>query len=106
MKKSAPLVLRDQASSLLVSDVRSKLGEIFDTVYYRDQSYIISRKRKTLAWIVSNKLMSAIDQLLTSDAGLAETISILMDSQIKDTIVQSRKESDKGQLISVDEAFS
>ncbi len=106
MSKLSPGSLLSHAHSLSTLELRADLGEILNTVHYQNKTYMITRKNKPLAWLISDRIAGALDQLLRSDSGIAETFALLLDQQALSTIKKSRSESDEGKNIPIDKAFS
>ncbi len=80
-------------------DVRQRLGELLELVYYRAHQYRILRKNKPMARLVSEPLMQAIEALIAKDSALADTLVLMVNDEMKALINKSRKELSAGQKI-------
>ncbi len=86
-------------------DVRRQLGELLERTYYQAQQYRIIRNNKPMARLVGEPFMQAIEQLMESDSALADTIALMLNGEVQETIKTSRDEIQVGKKIPIEEAF-
>ena len=86
--------------------LRQRMGEILETVCYRDSQYVITRKNKKMAYLVSNRFMSVLDRIMMEDKSLRDTIAIMMNEDLQAELKSSFEDKNAGKVVSLDEAFS
>ena len=58
-----------------------------------------------MARLVGEPFMQAIEQLMESDSALADTIALMLNGEVQETIKTSRDEIQVGKKIPIEEAF-
>ena len=86
-------------------DVRQHLGELLERVYYQAHQYRIVRKDKAMARLVSEPLMQALDELMERDSGLADTLAIMTNPEVKAGIEKSRRAFAAGERLLIADAL-
>lgn len=94
-----------QTSTIPAIKVRQNLGELLELAYYQNKQFQIARRNKLMARIVSENFMAAIDELIESDPGLADTLAIMLNPEIHKAIIQGHKEYQAGNVVSFEDAF-
>jgi antitoxin (DNA-binding transcriptional repressor) of toxin-antitoxin stability system len=86
-------------STLSSMQLRTKLGEILERVYYRGEQFQIVRKDKPMARIVSDLLMQQFDELIATDPALADTLALMMNEEVQVAIREGQMEIKSQKLI-------
>ena len=94
-----------QTATISALKARQNLGELLELTYYQNQQFTIARKDKPMARLVSENFMMAIDELIETDPGLADTLAIMLNPEISEAINQSRKEYEAGEAIPIEEVL-
>jgi prevent-host-death family protein len=92
-----------QTPSLNISEARDKLMELTERAHYRFEQFRITRHNKPLARIVSDEYMQVIDQLIEADAGLADTIALMLNQDALNAIKESMEAVQRGEIVSMRE---
>lgn len=79
--------------------LRNNLGSLVEQAHYTNTQIRLTRHNKPLARIVGERFMKKLDQLLTDDPGLRETLEIMLDRDLPDDLLASRKEAKAGKLV-------
>jgi prevent-host-death family protein len=85
--------------TLNISEARDKLSELMERAHYRFEQIRIVRKDKPLARIVSDEYMEAIEQLISTHPGLADTIALMLNAEALTAIEESIKEAARGERL-------
>jgi prevent-host-death family protein len=86
-------------------DARHRLGELLERVYYQSKQYRIVRKNKAMARLVSESMMDAIDQIIESDPGFADTLALMLNKEAKASIAMSRQEIAEGKKVPIEQVL-
>jgi len=90
-------------------EFRKRLSELLELAYYKNEPVHISRSGKPMARLVGEPTMQAleeiIDYIIENDPALADTLAIMVDDDIRDAIMQGRKEWEAGERIPIEEAL-
>lgn len=81
-----------QRINISVSEVRKHLAELVEEVHYNDKTIQIVRQNKTMAFLVGNNFIEALEQIFKQDPALQETIEILMNETDKNDLFESQAE--------------
>lgn len=92
-----------QTPSLKISEVRDKLTELTERAHYRFEQFRITRKNKPLARIVSDEYMQVIDQLVEQDAGLADTIALMLNPDALSAVQEGMQAVQRGEIMPLQE---
>lgn len=83
--------------------LRSKVGDVFNRVFYRSSSFRVQRKGETLGYIVSegyiNKVGDIIDYLVENEPSLADTLAIQASDDLRTAIDTSMDEIKRGDFV-------
>lgn len=79
--------------------LRQQMGEVVDRVYYQWQQFRIIRKDKAMARLVNEEYMRAIEDLITADPAVADTLSLMLNDEAMRIIKQGEQEWRAGERI-------
>jgi hypothetical protein len=82
------------------------MGELLEQVHYRNAQFRISRKNKIMARLVNDKYLSALEELIRSDAALEDTLWLMLDKEARNIINESLAQSETARKIPLEQAFS
>ncbi len=92
-------------SDIPALDVRQRLGELLERVYYQAMQYRIVRRDKVMARLVSEPMMQAIDELMVTDPAFADTLALMVNREATQVIEKSRQELATGKKIPIEAAL-
>jgi len=84
---------------------RRRFGELLELVHYQHQQFRIKRQNKTMARLVDESFMLAIEELIESDSAIADTLALMLNDEAQTDIKQSLKEYRQGKTRPVKELF-
>lgn len=91
-------------------EARQKFGELLERVYYQNKSYRIARKDKPMGWLVGDAFVEQVsrlvDYIIENEPALADTLTILLDADIRETIEQARRDWKDGKRIPLDNVLT
>ena len=97
-------LLSTPPAALNISEVRDKLTELSERAHYRFEQFQIRRKNKPLARIVSDEYMQVIDQLVEDNAGLADTIALMLNPDALNAVQAGMQAVQHGEIVPLREA--
>lgn len=84
-------------------EVRNSLGELLNQVYYQNKQFQIQRKAKPMAWLVSDAFIQAagqaIDYLIEHKPALADSLTLMLDSEIRAVLEAGTEEMETGERL-------
>lgn len=86
-------------------EARRNLGELLETAFYQNAQIHIHRNKKPMARLVGEPVMQAIEQLIADDPGLADTLAVMLNDDLRHTLEQSHQEARAGDLIPIEEVL-
>lgn len=87
-------------------ELRNNLGEFLERVYYQTTQFRIQRKNRPMARLVSDQYMTALEQLIQDDPGLADTLAVLMNDEAMTAIQEGERAIQAGQRIPLAQALT
>jgi len=97
--RSAPL------ETIQSSDFRKQLGNVLNRVYYQGSQIRIIKNKQLVVRLVPEQFMVALDEIMENEPGLADTLALMLNPEIKTTIKKGLEDYEKGNVVSLDEAF-
>ena len=75
-------------------EIRNKVGELINLVHYGGAQVRITRRKRVMARLVGEPLMTVFDQLIENDPTLADTVALMLNDALMQEIHASEKEAD------------
>ncbi len=92
-------------TTVTAHQARRDFAQLIELAYYKNEQIKINRNNKPMARIVGEPLMQTMDKvinfLIKHKPALADTLAIMVDDNIYNSIEQSRKEWQKGKKIPI-----
>lgn len=83
-------------------EARQNLAKLIDLAFYKDERIRVKRNNRAMAWIVGAPFMQAlgelVDYIIEHEPALADTLTLTVDQEIRQTIEQSIKETKQGRI--------
>ncbi|MFC1960017.1 hypothetical protein ACFLYO_04860 [Chloroflexota bacterium] len=77
---------------------RRNFSELLETAFYQNVQIHIHRNKKPMARLVGEPFMQAIDQLITADSGLADTLAIMLNDEVRTALHESAEDLAAGRV--------
>lgn len=74
-------------------------------LYQLLEGYRITRRKKPVARLVSEPLMQAVEELLESNPGLADTLALMLNDKVSKEVDKGKADSDAGKTRPAREFF-
>ena len=85
---------------------RKNLAQLIELAFYKAEKIQVKRNNRAMAWIVGEPFMDAVgkmvDYLIENEPALADTLAIMVDDKIRQTIEQGVKESRAGEYVPIE----
>ena len=85
---------------------RSNLAQFVELAFYKNEQIRIERNKKPMARIVGEPLMQTMDKLIDYiiryKPALADTLAIELDDNIRNVIMESRKEAKECKILPIE----
>lgn len=90
-------------TTIPVYQARQKLGEIIEEAYYLGKPFILKRGKKTMAAIIgANEFGRFLELVEKYDPGLADTLAIMSNPEVRTILEEGEKEIKKGSVVPFD----
>ena len=85
---------------------RENLAKLIELAFYKAEKIQVKRNNRPMAWIVGEPFMDAVgqvvDYLIENEPAIADTLAIMVDDKIRQTIEQGVKESRAGEYVPIE----
>lgn len=82
--------------------IRQNFGEFLERSFYRGTSFLIKRGKKPMAYLIGRPFLAAYFEVLEKDAGLADTMALVMNKEAKEMIDKGLREGKAGKKFKLD----
>lgn len=80
-------------------ELRQNLSAFIEQAHYTDTQIRLTRHSKPLARLVSEKFMRNLEKLFTQNPEFLETLEVMMDQDVMNTIDDSRAALSRGEVL-------
>lgn len=86
-------------------EARKNLAQLLELAFYRNEFIQIKRNQRPMGWIVGEPFMDALETLLKDNPGLADTLEILLDDNLRADLDRSIEEGRAGNAVPIKAAW-
>lgn len=87
-------------------ELRRNLSDFLAQVHYQGAQLIVNRWNQKIARIVPETYIDAIEKLLKQDPALADTLELIINDDLRNTLEASEREASSGHLQPARDYFS
>ncbi len=74
-------------------EIRYKIGELLNFVFYGGGQVRITRRKRVMAYLVGEPLMTVFNQLIEDDPALADTVALMLNKELMRNINTCQKDT-------------
>lgn len=75
---------------------RQNFGQLLEQAFYQGKSFLVKRGKKKMAYLVGQPVFAALFKLMEKDKGLADTLAIITNPQVRKIIERGGKDIKAG----------
>lgn len=90
-------------TTVTTDQARKNLAQLLELAFYKNELIQIKRNQRPMGWIVGEPFMDALEMLLRENPGLADTLEILLNEELKASIDHSVEEGKAGKAIPIEQ---